>query len=138
VGPEALLELYRQRGMAEHRMGELMNVIEPALSSSSRSKAHYRGRVPRKRAAPCDAFAHNEALLLLAAMAYELVHVARVLLEISTGEGWSLLRVRERVLRVAGRVLLHARRVVLVINDIAARLWNRLVARVLKLHPVET
>ena len=42
--------------------------------------------------------------------------VARVLLEQATGEGWGLLRVRERVLKVAAWVLVHAKRVVLVIG----------------------
>ena len=39
-----LLELYRQRGRAETYMGELMDVLEPALSSAPRTKRHYRGR----------------------------------------------------------------------------------------------
>ena len=39
-----LLELYRQRGRAEAYMGELIDVLEPALSSAPRTKRHYRGR----------------------------------------------------------------------------------------------
>jgi len=42
-GP-ALLGHYRRRGLAEAHFGELMNVLEPALSSSPRAKSHYRGR----------------------------------------------------------------------------------------------
>ncbi|HSW33136.1 MAG TPA: IS1380 family transposase, partial [Steroidobacteraceae bacterium] len=87
-----LLELYRERGTAEGHFGELMSVIEPALSSSPRPKTHYRGEVPAVRTAPGDAFAQNEALLLLNALAYNVAHAARVLLEGATGEGWSLRR----------------------------------------------
>ncbi|WP_239014681.1 hypothetical protein [Archangium violaceum] len=35
-----------------------------------------------------DAFANNEVRLLLNALAYNLVHAARVLMEQATGEGW--------------------------------------------------
>jgi hypothetical protein len=44
-------------------------------------------------------------------------------MEIATGRGWSLRRFRERVLRVGGRVLIHARRVTLVVAETAARYW---------------
>lgn len=36
-----LLELYRGRGTAEGHFGELMSVLDPALSSSPRQKSHY-------------------------------------------------------------------------------------------------
>ena len=37
-GP-ALLAMYRERGTAEGHMGELMDVLRPALSSSARPRA---------------------------------------------------------------------------------------------------
>ncbi len=123
---EALLEHYRERGTAEGHFGELMDVLAPALSSAPRPKSKYRGREPVQRGEPMDAFANNEVRLLLNALAYNLAHTARVLLEQATGEGWGLRRVRERVLKVAARVLLHARRVVLVIGQESASLWRKL------------
>ena len=39
---EDLLALYRKRGKAEGHLGELMSVVSPALSSTSRRKSHYR------------------------------------------------------------------------------------------------
>jgi Transposase DDE domain group 1 len=122
----ALLEMYRQRGTAEGHMGELMNVLKPALSSSPRPKAHYRGEVPEERFPSGDSFEQNEVLLMLNVLAYQVVHAARVMLEAATGEGWSMQRVRERVLRVAARVLVHERRAVLVIAQASARLWEML------------
>ena len=110
---EDLLEMYRQRGSAENHMGELMDVFAPALSSSPRPKSHYRDHsLPARPAeAPTiDAFAHNEVILLLNALAYNIAHVGRVLLATATREGWSLRRFRERVLRTAARVLIHGRR----------------------------
>jgi len=133
----ALLEMYRQRGTAEGHMGELMSVLQPALSSSPRPKSHYRGAVPRKRFASGDSFAQNEVLLLLNVLAYGLVHAARLLLESATGEGFSLKRVRERVLRVAARVLVHGRRAVLVIGAASAHLWDMLWRRLRLLHVPE-
>lgn len=137
---EALLEHYRQRGTAEGHMGELMNVLRPALSSAPRPKTHYRGEVPTTRTPSCaiDAFAHNEVILLINALAYNVAHVARTMLEAATHQGWSLQRVRERVLRVACRVLVHGRRVVLVINDVAASLWSMLWSRLRLLRPAES
>ena len=103
---EALLEHYRQRGTAEGYLGELMDVLRPALSSSPRPKGHYRGKEPRKRYPSGDAFAQNEVRLLVAVLAQGVLHVARLLLEEATRKGWSLKRLRERVLRGAARARL--------------------------------
>lgn len=123
---EDLLEHYRQRGTAEAHMGELMDVLAPALSSAPRPKRHYRGRVPVERTVSVDSFAHNQVRLLLNALAYNLINAARALLQDSTGEGWSLSRVRQRVLKVACRLLVHARRIILVIGQQAAGYWRAL------------
>lgn len=133
-GP-ALLAMYRARGTAEGHMGELMAVLDPALSSAPRPKTHYRG-VPVEGGPGSDAFAQNEVLLLLNVLAYDVVHVARVLLETASGEGWSLRRVRERILRVAARVLVHGRRAILVLGDASARLWSALWSRLVRLQYV--
>ncbi len=120
-----LLERYRERGSAEHHMGELMDVLDPALSSAPRRKSHYRGNRLPERESPTDAFAHNEVILLLNMLAYELVHAGRCLMEAATGEGWSLRRFRERVLRAAARVVVSGRRVIMVIGEAFARYWRR-------------
>ena len=124
-GP-ALLEMYRKRGTAEGHMGELMDVLRPALSSSARPKSHYRGKTLSSPVLPIDSFAHNEVILLLNALAYNIAHAGRVMMETATGEGWSLRRFRERVLRVAGRVVLHGRRAILVLGEESAKLWHAL------------
>jgi hypothetical protein len=129
---EALLEMYRERGSAENHMGELMDVFDPALSSAPRSKSHYRGNAITETALPGDSFAQNEARLLLNALAYNVAHVARTFVAEQTGEGWSLRRLRERVLRVASRVLVHGRRATLVICTQAAALWQVLLHRLVR------
>lgn len=126
MSPEDLLVHYRDRGTAEGHFGELMDVLDPALSSSPRPKSHYRGKVPTMRFPPGDSFAQNEVLLLLNALAYNLAHAARALLVNETERACSLRRFRERVLRVPARVLVHARRVVFVIGQTAAPLWHSL------------
>jgi len=130
----ALLEHYRQRGTAEGHIGELKDVLDPALSSSPRPKSHYRQLEPERRYGSVDSFAHNEVLLLLNLLAYELGHAVRVLVERATGRGMSLRRVRERVLRVAGRVLIHGRRATLVVAASAVALWSALWRRLAALH----
>lgn len=135
---EALLEQYRVRGTAEGHMGELMDVLAPALSSSPRPKTHYRGESPKRTTRSCDSFAVNEVILLLNALAYNLLNAARVLFEIATKEGCSIRRVRERVLRVAGRIVTHGRRAVLIVNTVAASLWRVLWRRIENFHLAET
>ena len=79
---EALLAKYRKRGKAEGHMGELMDVLDPALSSASRPKTHYRGK-PLKPGATTEAGVrpHNEVLFLLNLLGYEILHLGRVLME---------------------------------------------------------
>lgn len=125
----ALLDLYRQRGTAEGQFGELMDVLAPALSAAARPKRHYRGRRLSGLPSTMNAFARNEALFLLHLLAYEVLHTGRRVLETATRTGWSLRRVRERVLRVGGRVLVHARRATLVVAETAAPLWSLLWTR---------
>jgi len=122
----ALLALYRQRGTAEGHLGELMSVLDPCLSSTRRPKSHYRGQEPKRRYASTDPFAANEVRLLLNALAYALVHAVRTLMEKVTGQGWSLRRVMERVLKVPARLLLHSRGIVVVLTAAAAALWAKL------------
>jgi Transposase DDE domain group 1 len=120
----ALLEMYRERGTAQGHMGELMDVLRPALSSSARPKSHYRGQKVDPPARTIDAFARNEVILLLNALAYNIAHAGRVLMETATGEGWSLRRFRERVLRVAARVVIHSRRAILILGEKSTKLWH--------------
>ena len=123
-----LLGLYRMRGKAEGHMGELLDVLAPALSSVRRPKSHYRGRRLRTDSRPQESGvrAHNETLFLLNLLAYEILHAGRCLMEQATGTGWSLRRLRERVLRVASRVVRHGRRLTFVLAWHAAGDWQRL------------
>ena len=63
------------------------------------------------------------------------MHAVRSLLVEDSGQGWSLQRTRERVLKVAARVLVHARRIVVVVADSAAETWKRLWDRLQSLTP---
>ena len=130
-----LLEHYRQRGTFESHLGEFKDAFDPALSSSPRVKTHYRGRTPRKRYGTRDAFACNEALLLLHALAFNLANVGRRGLQHTTGQGWTIRSFREHVLKTPARVLLHARRAVVVLNDIAAYYWQGLARFLATLPP---
>lgn len=117
---EIILETYRHRGTAEAHIGEFKRVIAPLLSSVQR---HRNGAPQRKRKV---GMAENEVTLLLSAFAYQLVHALRCLIEQATGEGMSLDRVRERVLKVATSVVRHARAVYFRIASAKATLWRAL------------
>jgi len=121
-----LLEMYRERGTAEGHQGEFKDVLAPALSSAPRWKMKYRGQPPAKRSRPVDAFAQNEATLLMNALAYNLAHTGRTLVAEATGEGWSLRRFRERALLAAARITTHGRTITMVVGGIAGKLWEKL------------
>jgi hypothetical protein len=133
---DALLELYRKRGTAESHFGEFMNVLNPTLSSTTRTKSHYQQQKIGKHFPAGDSFAINDARLLLNALAYGVMHVARRLLSLATRQSWSLRRVRERVLRVAARVVVHARCATVVIDAAAAHFWQVLMGRFARWKPL--
>ncbi len=76
---ERLLDLYRQRGTYEQQLGQFMSTLTPQLSSTTRPKRHYRGRVPRRRSVARDAFATNQALLSLNVLAYNLLNLGALI-----------------------------------------------------------
>lgn len=120
---QALLDHYRQRGKAEGHMGELMDVLSPALSSTNRAKTHLRGKKPKSVTPAVDAFACNEVRLLIAVLAYQIMHVARRAMARATKVPWSLRRLRERVLRAGARLIISARRMTLILAETAAPFW---------------
>lgn len=133
---DALLETYRKRGMAEGHIGEFSDVLAPRLSSALRGDYSRRPSdiIGPIRAEDWPDFAANTVTLLLNALAYNAMHALRTLMPTqSTGESWSLRRLRERVLRVAGRFLLHGRRVTVVITSAAAHYWDVLWQRLRRL-----
>ena len=87
-------------------MGELMDVLSPALSSTNRAKTHLRGKKPKSVTPAVDAFACNEVRLLIAVLAYQIMHVARRAMARATKAPWSLRRLRERVLRAGARLII--------------------------------
>jgi hypothetical protein len=133
-----LLALYRERGTAEGHFGELLDVLDPHLSSTPRPKSHYRGVPLPDSESSGDFFAQNEVRFLLNALAYNIMHVGRVLLEEATACGWSLRTFRERVLKVGARVVLHARRAVVVIAQPAASCWQLLWALLTRWPALDT
>lgn len=140
LGGQELLDFYRQRGNAENFIGELKSVLDPALSSAERPKQHYRGRALSEDRPGVDSFAVNEVRLLLNLLAFNVLHAVRQLVVATTGQGWSLKRLRERVLRIAARVVVHARGAVIVIEQAHAALWDRLCRALARLRfaPVVT
>lgn len=129
-----VLAHYRERGKAEGHMGELKDVLAPALSSTNRAKSHLGGRKLRSKAAAVDAFACNEVRLLIACLAYQVMHVARRAMATATGTGWSLRRLRERVLRAGARLVISGRRMTLALSSAAAPFWSMLWPRILALQ----
>lgn len=124
--PEDLLQIYRRRGTAEGHFGDFKNSLGPALSSTRRTKSHYRGELPEKRTASVDPFAINETRLLLNALAYQLMHTLRCPLARETKRGWRLTTLRDQLLKAPARVLKHARQLTVVLSKSAAVLWHLL------------
>ena len=129
-----VLAPYRERGKAEGHMGELKDVLAPALSSTNRAKSHWRGKKLKSKTPGVDAFACNEVRLLVACLAYQIMHIARRVLAKATGTGWSLRRLRERVLRAGARLVISGRRMTLVLSSAAAPFWSVLWPGLMALH----
>ncbi len=123
---DALLAHYRERGTMEGHIGELQDVLRPTLSSSSRGRGDDPGR---------DGFCANAATLMLYALAYNLANTLRRVTALATRTAWSLKRLRERVLRVPARMVLHARRVVVVLRAADVPLWSTVLRRLTRLLP---
>jgi hypothetical protein len=126
---EEMLERYRRRGCAESHIGEFRDVLDPHLSSAPRGRFSFRpfDFIGPLRAEDSPDFTANEVTLLIHALAYNAMHALRSILPLqATEEAWSLRRLRERVLCVAGRVLLHGRRVTLVVTTATSRHWHDL------------
>ena len=68
----------------------------------------------------------NETLFLMHLLAYQILHTGRCVMEKATGQGWSLRRFRERLLRAAARVVKQSRRLTFIVAWSAAEDWQRL------------
>lgn len=124
--PDDVLRLYRRRGKAEGHMGELKSVLDVHLGSTDRGCSTMQ-----------QVDARNEVQLLLSLFAYELMHVLRDLLQQHTGQGWSLARLREQVLKVAALTRLHARRLHIHLGIAGRRWWPALMAALGQLRPAQ-
>jgi hypothetical protein len=132
---DALLERYRQRGMAEKDFGEWRNALDLSLSSAPRPKRHYRERAIRAPYRAPDSFGANEARLLVSLLAANLLDAATEVLERSLRTRMSRERFRRLLLKAAGRVLLSGRRILVVIDAAHAALWSRFCRQLEILYP---
>lgn len=135
VGAGELLQRYRQRGEAEKDFGDWKEALPLTLSSTPRTKTHYRGRVLEGDFTEADSFAANEARLLLSLLAANLLHAGAALLQREQTGRMSRERFRQLVLKCAGRVLLSGHRITVVIEAARAELWGRFVQEMDRLYP---
>ena len=111
---EEVLAHYRKRGTFEDRLGEFNEVIGPHLSSRQ--------------------FAENEATMLLALLAFNMTTMLRNEFEDALGGCWDLRRFQQSVLRAGGRVVKHARRLLLQIEQSVGEFWQVMTDRIGKLR----
>ena len=111
---EDILAHYRKRGTFEDRLGEFNQVIGPHLSSAE--------------------FVENEVTMLLALLAFNLTTMLRNELEDELAGCWDLHRFQQSVLRAGGRVVKHARRVWLQIEQGVGSFWQIMTQRIAQLR----
>lgn len=133
---ELLVDMYRERGVYEQMIGQFTSALTPQLSSTTRTKSHYRGQEPKQRYASRDAFAANQAILSLNVLASNLLGLVAVLHERAhrrpgrprkygrSSTRITLDTVRQCYLKLPARVTLHSRRVWFSICGRAAALWQ--------------
>ncbi|SEM01220.1 hypothetical protein SAMN04488129_1227 [Halomonas daqiaonensis] len=88
-------EGYPKRGSTEAHTGEVKSAQDMHLSSTDRGCSTVQ-----------DVMARNEVSLLLSLYDYQMLHGLWRLLESRTHQGWSLMRMREQVLKVAATLSL--------------------------------
>jgi hypothetical protein len=103
----AALERYRGRGTFEDRLGEFQQAIGPHLSHAD--------------------FHENETVLRLSLLAFNLASMLRIEYEDKAGSCLDLGRFQRDVLKAGGRVVKHARRLVLYVAQAAAPFWKQLI-----------
>jgi hypothetical protein len=101
-----VLEHFRGRGTFEDRLDEFRAAVRPYLSSPK--------------------FHENDALLLLSLAAYNLASMLREECETASGGCWDLQRFENSVLKAGGKVVKHARRIVLVVPRAVTSFWQTL------------
>lgn len=107
---DELLEHYRNRGTFEDRIGEFNQAIAARLSLPT--------------------FAENEALLLLALLAYNLLAILRGEMESTSENGWDLSRLQRTVLKAGARMVKGSRRIWFDVAAAVAPFWARLARRI--------
>jgi hypothetical protein len=107
---EEVLAHYRKRGTFEDRLGEFNAVIGPHLSSRE--------------------FVENEVTMLLALLAFNMTSMLRNEFEDALGGCWDLHRFQQSVLRAGGRVVKHARRVWLHVEQSVGSFWRVMTERI--------
>lgn len=105
-GPAALAR-YRRRGTFEDRLGEFQQAIGPHLSHAD--------------------FHENETVLRLSLLAFNLASMLRIEYEDKAGSCLDLVRFQRDVLKAGGRVVKHARRLVLYVAQAVAPFWKQLI-----------
>ena len=107
---EEVLAHYRRRGTFEDRLGEFQEAIRPHLSSRE--------------------FVDNEVTMLLALLAFNLTSMLRNEFEDAIGGCWDLPRFQQSVLRAGGRVVKHARRLWLHVEQSVGPFWQVMIDRI--------
>ena len=109
-GGEEVFAHYRRRGTFEDRLGEFQEAIGPHLSSRE--------------------FVNNEVTMLLALLAFNLTSMLRNEFEDAIGGCWDLHRFGQSVLRAGGRVVKHARRLWLYVEQSVGPFWQMMIDRI--------
>ena len=122
----------------EAHIDEMKSVIDGRVSSTNRTKARYARRAVVKRAKHVDPERVNAAALCLHGLAFNLLNTFRALAGrsayIDEPPEMGMRRAR-RLLLVAGRVVVSARRATLIIMDAALEAWGRVAAHIQSLRP---
>jgi Transposase DDE domain group 1 len=85
----------------------------------------------------CHAFRHNAVRLQLFALAYNLANFLRTLVLPEEVEHWSLMTLREKLIKIGARIVRHGRYVVFQLAEVAVprALFAEILRRIDRLRP---
>jgi len=113
VSDERVLEFYNRHGTAEQYIKEGKYALKWTRLS-------------------CKSFSANEVRLQLHALAYNLVNFVRMLVLPNSIADWSLISLRERLIKIGAKAIRHARSIVLQLAEVDAprNLWSGMLATI--------
>ncbi len=119
----------------EAHIGELQSALSPALSSTNRPKSHIGCEIPKNRTEPRDSALTNQATFYLYNLATSSCRLLHLGSEDDDATQVRIKTLQNSFLRLPARIIISARRAVVILAREAAERLTRLLSCATKARP---